>query len=183
MTNRRTDKNIVYVVLLTINNLRSASVERIFLFWRADEQTSGQTDEQTSGQTDKRTNGQADKQTSGQTDKQTSRRADKQTSRQADKRKFWERVRFVVFGSLSFSSSRRFVVFVVFVVFVEKKTQNNLLRDQIFTIFVKRIYYGQQQVIEDKLEHQLPKIAMLQEECNNLRPNIPLLHTLYQPQR
>ena len=119
--------------------LRSSA---FFLFWRADEQTSG--------------------------------RADKQTSRQADKRKFWERVLFVVFVSLSL---RRFVVF------VEKKTQNNLLRDQIFTIFVKRIYYGQQQVIEDKLEHQLPKIAMLQEECNNLRPNIPLLHTLYQPQR
>ena len=73
MTNRRTDKNIVYVVLLTINNLRSASVERIFLFQRADKQTSGQADEQTSGQADKRTSGQADKRTSGQTDKRTSR--------------------------------------------------------------------------------------------------------------
>ena len=87
---------------------------------------------------------------------------------------FWERVR-----NCRFRRFRRFVVFVVFVAlsfsslcrfrrFRRKKTQNYLLKDQIFSIFVKRIFYVQQQVIEDKLEHQLPKVAMLQEECNNL---------------
>ena len=137
---------------------------------------------------EKKEDGQADKQTNRQTDEQTSRQTDRQTR---ERTALWERVRFLRFVVFVVSSFRRFVVlsfcrncrFRRFRRFRRKKTQNYLFKDQIFSIFVKRIFYGQQQDIEDKLEHQLPKVAMLQEECNNLRPNIPLLHTLYQPQR